>query len=273
MRSKFWLHYGVVALIFFAFGAAAYRWYIFIPTTHPLKMAIHRLHSDGNAIAGERELSFLQSIHVATAHDLSFIDPDDSAWLIKSNHYDWKRADNLNFLYILSAIQNDRRMQIRVSADNQPRLRLDDFRAFNSVYRNVHVNIHFPNGVPQLSTLDTFQRTNFNPKLKPRVNGHNLIVDLPTFPFFIDYLAPKDAPESQSQRGQIAHLYIMLALELYATHHNIRLVDFLADKNVVASDDNSYSNHQLINATARYIQDRIGGVDANARGLRNEGRS
>lgn len=254
---KHWLRYSISALIFFALGMVTYRWYMFIPSTHPLKVAIRAIKGDPKPDASDRHVSFLQSIHVETSRVLSFIDPQEAQWLQKSNHYDWKRADNLNFMYILSSIRNDPRMHVTIAAQCHPRLQLADFHPFNSVYSDVRVSIKFKDRVPPLSTLETFDRTGFNPKLKPRVDGNVLIVALPTVPFFIDYMAAKSDAESQDQRGQIAHLYEMLALELYAFHKNVPIAKYLANKHVYAADDNSFTNHQIINATARYIRDRL----------------
>lgn len=249
--------------IAFALGALGYRHYVLLPHNHFLKaawrtgkagMGLETTHPDNT------RFSMLQTWHVETANALSFVDPAQGLWLAGFNRNNWNKADNVNAIYVFTHAAGPRGLpRVRVSSDCHGALKLADFRPFNAIYRNVRIVADFGDrGVPRLVTLETFDKTGFHSSLKPEIKGNSLIVTMPTHPIIIDDtdLDPH-RPESLNQRGQIAHLHIVLALEVYAHGHGVDVADVLAKDVIVAHDNNSYRNHQFINAVANAIQARL----------------
>lgn len=252
-----------VFAVAFALGAMGYRYYVLLPHNHFLKaawrsskasMGIQEAHPDNV------RFSMLQTWHVETANALSFVDPEQGLWLATFNRNNWNKADNVNAIYVFTHAAGPRGLpRVRLSSDCHPMLKLADFRPFNAIYRNLQIVADFGDkGVPPLVTLQTFDKTGFHPSLKPEVKGNRLIVTMPTHPIIIDDtdLDPY-RPESLNQRGQIAHLHIVLALEVYAHGHGVDISDVLSKDVIVAHDNNSYRNHQFINTVANALQARL----------------
>lgn len=243
-----------------AAGAIGYRTYELLPHNHPIKTAIRDAKGQTYGSYGEKPLTLLQSWHVETAEALAFIDPENAKWLVPYNKNDWKKADNMNFFYVMSALrQNDmgggKKVAVELTADCRPRLNPIELIPFNTVLQNVRVRARFPGGVPQFHSLATFSKTDFNPALKPQVRGNEIVISLPSHPILIDDLARNALePESHDQRGQISHFYTIFALEMWAWSRGVDLRDPLAEKYITAYDPNSYRNHQLINAAAASVQ-------------------
>lgn len=266
MATRQWVLIAGAVALGAALGAAGHRWYELLPHNHGVKTAIRDLKGAALSDYGREPLSLLQSWHVETAEKIAFIDPANSPWVVQFGRSHWAKADNVNFFYILSAIRHDPRLAINIAADCHPRLALADFRENNAVYRHVIVTVTFTGAVPTLTTLATFARTEFNPALQPRIDGNKLIVRMPTHPVMVDESTPlKTDAESLDQRGQIAHFHTLLALELYAWHKQVALGDFLDTHYIVASDHNSYRNHQAINATASRIEAALSATGATKR--------
>lgn len=255
MAKKHWMYVAGAAALGIAVGATGHRWYELLPHNHGVKTTIRDLKGAALPDYGREPLSMLQTWHVETAEKLAFIDPQNSPWVVQFGRSHWAKADNINFFYILSAIRNDPRIAVNIAAECHPRLTLADFRENNAVYRHVTVTVTFKDTAPALATVAGFARTEFNPALKPQLAGNALIVRMPTHPVMVDESTPrKTDAESLDQRGQIAHFHTLLALELYAWHKNVALADFLDTHYIVASDHNSYRNHQAINAVAGRIE-------------------
>ena len=243
-----------------AVGAVGHRTYELLPHNHWLKTAVRDAKGETYGSYGDKPLTLLQSWHVETGEALAFIDPDNAKWLIPYNKHDWKKADNMNFFYIMSALRSNdsaggKKVSVELAADCHPRLNPFDLRHFNTVLQNVRVRARFRDGVPRFHSLATFAKTDFNPALKPRVSGNEVVIALPSHPIIIDDLAASAyEPESHDQRGQISHFYTLFALEMWAWSRGVDLSDPLAEKYTTAYDPNSYRNHQLINAAAAKVR-------------------
>ena len=262
-KSKSILVAAVAISIGLAAGAVGHRAYELLPHNHWAKTAIRDAKGQTYGSYGDKPLTMLQSWHVETAEALAFIDPKNAKWLIPYNKNDWKRADNMNFFYIMSALRHDdtargKKVAVELTADCHPRLNPIELRPFNTVLQNVRVRARFPGGVPHFHSLATFPKTDFSPALKPEVRGNEILISLPSHPIIIDDLAAHaQEPESHDQRGQISHFYTVFALEMWAWSRGVDLRDPLATDYTTAYDPNSYRNHQLINATAATVRDAL----------------
>lgn len=243
-----------------AVGAVGHRTYELLPHNHWLKTAIRDAKGQTYGSYGDKPLTMLQTWHVQTSEALAFIDPENAKWLIPYNKNDWKKADNMNFFYIMSALRSNdtaggKKVAVELTADCYPRLNPLELRRFNTVLQNVRVRARFPGGVPRFHSLATFAKTDFNPALKPQVNGNEVVIVMPSHPIIIDDLAANaQESESHDQRGQISHFYTLFALEMWAWSRGVDLGDPLAKDYTTAYDPNSYRNHQLINAAAATVQ-------------------
>lgn len=234
-------------------GVVGHRAYELLPHNHWLKAGVRGAKGKTYGDYGNKPLTLLQTWHVETSEALAFIDPENAKWLIPYNRNDWKKADNMNFFYIMSALkQQSPKVKVELAASCYPQLRLLDIRPFNAVLQNIRVRAQFPQGVPNFHSLATFGKTGFNPTLKPQVSGNEVVITMPSHPIIIDDFAPNsEAAESHDQRGQISHFYTLFALEMYAWSRGVDLKDPLANDFTTAYDPNSYRNHQLINAAAK----------------------
>lgn len=240
-------------------GTLGHRTYQLLPHNHWVKTGIRDAKGKTYGDYGTKPMTMLQTWHVETSEALAFIDPENAKWLIPYNRNDWKKADNMNFFYIMSALKQSPKVKVELAASCYPQLRLLDLRPFNAVFQNIRVRAQFPQGVPNFYSLATFGQTDFNPALKPQVRGNEVLITMPTHPVIIDDFAPNaQAPESHDQRGQISHFYTLFALEMYAWSRGVELRDPLAKQFTTAYDPNSYRNHQLINATAAAVQKALG---------------
>lgn len=240
-------------------GAAAHRWYQLLPHNHLLKTGIRDLKGKEYGDYGSKPLSMLQSWHVETSEAISFIDPQNAKWLVPFAMNDWKKADNMNFFYIMSALQKNPKLKVNIAAQCHPKLTLAALRPFNAVFSDVQVSARFTGAVPNFASLTTFGDTGFHPSMKPRVRGNELIIAMPTHPVIVDDLAHNaNEPESLDQRGQIGHFFTLFALEIYGWAHDVAMRDVIARRHSIAFDPNSYRNHQAINAAAKYIEEKLG---------------
>ena len=262
-KSKSILVVAVAIAVGLAVGAVGHRAYELLPHNHWVKTAIRDAKGQTYGSYGDKPLTMLQTWHVETGEALAFIDPENAKWLVPYNKNDWKKADNMNFFYIMAALrENDmgggKKVAVELSADCHPRLNPIELRPFNTVLQNVRVRARFAGGVPHFHSLATFAKTDFNPALRPQVRGNEIIISMPSHPIIIDDLAANaQESESHDQRGQISHFYTLFALEMWAWSRGVDLRDPLAEKYTTAYDPNSYRNHQLINATAAAVKNAL----------------
>ena len=266
--TKKTLGYLLIALIAgMLAGAAIHRWYQLLPHNHLLKTGIRDLKGAKYGNYGAQKLSLLQTWHVETSEAIAFIDPANAQWLVPFAKNDWKKADNMNFFYIMSALKNNPKLKVTLAAQCRPSLTLTDLRPFNAVFSDVQVRATFPHAVPTFASLTTFGDTGFHPSMKPQTRGNELIIAMPTHPVIIDDLAHNaNEPESLDQRGQIGHFFTLFALEIYAWAHDLSLTEMLTQRHSIAFDPNSYRNHQTINATANRIERELKSREARADG-------